>query len=103
MKAFADAKMYGVVGWAQRANNSLFMTQSLVGPMADGSAGTIWKHEKFRPSGEERTLFSDGLLNTIRAQKLPFGVVSMLNCWEACCLLLYTSLTSSRVETDHCL
>ncbi|RAK75185.1 uncharacterized protein BO72DRAFT_498326 [Aspergillus fijiensis CBS 313.89] len=75
MKAFADAKMYGVVGWAQRANNSLFMTQSLVGPMADGSAGTIWKHEKFRPSGEERTLFSDGLLNTIRAQKLPFGHV----------------------------
>ncbi|PYI19023.1 hypothetical protein BO99DRAFT_432974 [Aspergillus violaceofuscus CBS 115571] len=75
MKAFAEAKMYGVVGWAQRANNSLFMTQSLVGPMADGSAGTIWKHEKFRPSGEERTLFSDGLLDTIRAQKLPFGHV----------------------------
>ncbi|RAK90210.1 carbon-nitrogen hydrolase [Aspergillus costaricaensis CBS 115574] len=82
MQAFADTKMYGVVGWAQRANDSLFMTQSLVGPLANGSAGTIWKHEKFRPSGTERSLYSDGLLDTIRAQKLPFGTVSMLQCWE---------------------
>ncbi|KAL4969308.1 carbon-nitrogen hydrolase [Aspergillus stella-maris] len=84
MQAFAETKMYGVVGWAQRANDSLFMTQSLVGPLADGSgsAGTIWKHEKFRPSGTERSLYSDGLLDTIRAQKLPFGTVSMLQCWE---------------------
>ena len=82
MQAFADTKMYGVVGWAQRANDSLFMTQSLVGPLANGSAGAIWKHEKFRPSGTERSLYSDGLLDTIRAQKLPFGTVSMLQCWE---------------------
>ncbi|CAG7921857.1 unnamed protein product [Penicillium olsonii] len=82
MKAFAATKMYGVVGWAQRANDSLFMTQSLVGPFANGSAGIIWQHEKFRPSGTERSLYSDGLLNTIRAQKLPFGTVSMLQCWE---------------------
>ncbi|KAL4957827.1 carbon-nitrogen hydrolase [Aspergillus filifer] len=82
MQAFADTKMYDVVGWAQRANNSLFMTQSLVGPLADGSAGTNWKYEKFRPSGTERSLYSDGLLDTIRAQKLPFGTVSMLQCWE---------------------
>ncbi|CAG8302691.1 unnamed protein product [Penicillium salamii] len=82
MQAFADTKMYGVVGWAQKANDSLFMTQSLVGPFANGSAGMIWQHEKFRPSGTERSLYSDGLLNTIRAQKLPFGTISMLQCWE---------------------
>ncbi|PSN61605.1 carbon-nitrogen hydrolase [Corynespora cassiicola Philippines] len=82
MQAFADTKMYGVIGWAQRANNSLFMTQSLVGPFANGSAGAIWNHQKFRPSGTERSLYSDGLLDTIRAQKLPFGTVSMLQCWE---------------------
>ncbi|KAJ4288117.1 hypothetical protein N0V90_012134 [Kalmusia sp. IMI 367209] len=83
MQAFAGTRMYGVVvGWVQRANDSLYMTQSLVGPFPNGSAGAIWNHQKFRPSSTERSLYSDGLLDTIRTQKLPFGTVSMLQCWE---------------------
>ncbi|KAL4799719.1 carbon-nitrogen hydrolase [Aspergillus venezuelensis] len=82
MQAFAETKIYGVVGWSERANNSLYIAQTLVGPFANGTAGAIHQHRKLRPSGAERNLWSDGDVSSIRTQKLPFGYVSMLSCFE---------------------
>lgn len=82
MQAFANTRMYGVIAWAERQNDSLFMSQTIVGPASNGTTEVIWRHQKFRPTGTERSLYSDGYLTSIRAQHLPFGTVSMLSCWE---------------------
>ncbi|RDW63202.1 uncharacterized protein DSM5745_10313 [Aspergillus mulundensis] len=82
MQAFADTKIYGVVGWSERANDSLYIAQTLVGPLQNGTAGAVHRHRKLRPSGAERNLWSDGDVSSIRTQKLPFGSVSMLSCFE---------------------
>lgn len=82
MKAFSDTKIYGVIGWSERANNSVYISQTLVGPLPNGTAGAIHRHRKLRASGGERNLWLDGDVGSIRTQPLPFGYVSMLNCFK---------------------
>ncbi|KAJ0415661.1 carbon-nitrogen hydrolase [Aspergillus carlsbadensis] len=76
--AISAEKMYAVVSFAEPDDGALYMGQYLVGP--DGK--TIHRHRKLRPSGSERNLFSDGVIESIRAVTLPFGTVTMLSCWE---------------------
>ncbi|WP_416958044.1 nitrilase-related carbon-nitrogen hydrolase [Streptomyces sp. Agncl-13] len=65
--------------YSERAGKHLFMGQALFGP--DGVPLIV--RRKIRPSGSERTVFSDdGLGRDIEVRTTPLGRIGALSCWE---------------------
>ncbi|GJC90075.1 nitrilase [Colletotrichum liriopes] len=77
----AAAREYHVwleFGFSQRDGDHVFMAQALF----DDSGEVIQLRQKLRPSGGERTVFSDGTIDELKVFQTPFGRLGMLECWE---------------------
>ncbi|KAJ5354226.1 Aliphatic nitrilase [Penicillium brevicompactum] len=80
-KLVSAARQNGVwleFGFAQHINDHVYMGQGLVN--SDGNIVQV--RQKLRPSGNERTIFSDGTIDQLLVHKTPFGRLGMLECWE---------------------
>ncbi|KAL2820935.1 aliphatic nitrilase-like protein [Aspergillus cavernicola] len=70
--------VYIVPGFSHRDGNHIFMAQALI-----SSAGELlYLRHKLRPSGGERTIWSDGTINELKVIATPYGRWGLLECWE---------------------
>ncbi|KAF4972516.1 hypothetical protein FSARC_940 [Fusarium sarcochroum] len=65
-------------GFSQKIGDHIFMAQALI----DDKGKVIQVRQKLRPSGGERTVFSDGTIDHFIVHQTPFGRLGMLECWE---------------------
>ncbi|GAA5893537.1 hypothetical protein JCM6882_007846 [Rhodosporidiobolus microsporus] len=78
LQAASDNAVYVGLGYTEREGDKIYMAQALVDPQ-----GQVLIHRhKLRPSGGERTLFSDGTIDQLEVVSTPIGRISMLECWE---------------------
>lgn len=80
-KLVSAARQNGVwleFGFAQHINDHIYMGQGLI----DSDGNIVQVRQKLRPSGNERTIFSDGTIDQLLVHKTPFGRLGMLECWE---------------------
>ncbi|MEM6723220.1 MAG: carbon-nitrogen hydrolase family protein [Bacteroidota bacterium] len=61
----------------QQGTGSLFCTMLYFGPK-----GYIGKHQKLKPTGQERVLWSEGQRDTLIAVNSQIGILGGLICWE---------------------
>ena len=54
------------------------MAQALISPEGEN----LYLRHKLRPSGGERTIWSDGTLNELKVIPTPYGRWGILECWE---------------------
>ncbi|PSN61456.1 aliphatic nitrilase-like protein [Corynespora cassiicola Philippines] len=95
VKAATDNNVYLSPAFSHREDGNIYMAQALIHP--DGS--TFVRH-KLRPSGGERTLFSDGTTDDLKVIATPYGRWGILECWEH----FHPSMTfnvQAQVETLH--
>ncbi|GAA6041352.1 hypothetical protein JCM8097_007679 [Rhodosporidiobolus ruineniae] len=78
LEAARNNSIYVGLGYTERADDKIYMAQALIGP--DGDV-LIHRH-KLRPSGGERTIFSDGTIDQLEVVSTPIGRISMVECWE---------------------
>jgi predicted amidohydrolase len=80
-KLLAAAREYHVwlsLGFMQRDGDHVYMAQALI----DSSGAVIQLRQKLRPSGQERSVFSDGTIDQLQVFQTPFGRLGQLECWE---------------------
>lgn len=70
--------VYVVPGFSHREGNYIYMAQALISPEGEN----IYLRHKLRPSGGERTIWSDGTLNELKVIATPYGRWGILECWE---------------------
>ncbi|ACM31251.1 nitrilase-related carbon-nitrogen hydrolase [Rhizobium rhizogenes] len=78
LEAAAREKIFVSLGYSELEGDYLYMGQALIG--ADGSPVQI--RRKLRPSGGERTVWSDGDASGLRVYETEIGRVGSLSCWE---------------------
>lgn len=70
--------VYVVPGFSHREGNYIYMAQALISPEGEN----LYLRHKLRPSGGERTIWSDGTLNELKVIATPYGRWGILECWE---------------------
>ncbi|ODM14503.1 hypothetical protein SI65_10125 [Aspergillus cristatus] len=88
--------VYIVPGFSHREGNYIYMAQALISPEGE----TLHLRHKLRPSGGERTIWSDGTLNELKVTETPYGRLGILECWEH----FHPSMTfnvQAQAETLH--
>ncbi|URK86414.1 hypothetical protein LP421_04255 (plasmid) [Rhizobium sp. RCAM05350] len=78
MGAAAREKIFVSLGYSELEGDHLYMGQALIG--ADGRPVQI--RRKLRPSGGERTAWSDGDASGLKVYETDIGRVGSLSCWE---------------------
>lgn len=78
MAAAQQNKIWVALGFSLRDEDYIYMAQALV----DSSGKVIQIRKKLRPSGGERTIFSDGTVDEFEVFQTPFGRLGLLECWE---------------------
>ncbi|WP_425964298.1 nitrilase-related carbon-nitrogen hydrolase [Rhizobium nepotum] len=78
LEAAAREKIFVSLGYSELEGDHLFMGQALIG--ADGRPIQI--RRKLRPSGGERTVWSDGDPSGLKVYETEIGRVGSLSCWE---------------------
>ena len=78
LAAARDNHVWLALGFAQRDGDYIYMSQALV----DSNGEVIQLRQKLRPSGGERTVFSDGSIDQLQVFQTPFGRIGQLECWE---------------------
>jgi nitrilase len=68
-----------VFGFAHLQGDSVYMAQAMV----DSNGQIVQLRHKLRPSGTERTMFSDGTTDMLQVHRTDFGRVGMLQCWQS--------------------
>ncbi len=68
------------VGYSERDVDHLFIGQALIG--SDGNPIQI--RRKLRPSGGERTVWSDSDASGLKVFDTPLGRIGSLSCWSIC-------------------
>ncbi|KAH8684026.1 aliphatic nitrilase-like protein [Ilyonectria robusta] len=82
-KLVAAAKrnsVYVALGFSERvdADDAIYMAQALIDPR-----GKVLIHRhKLRPSGGERSIWSDGKVDGLKVVNTPYGRMGLLECWE---------------------
>lgn len=78
VSAARDYNVWLEFGFAQLLGDNIYMGQGLI----DSDGEVIQVRQKLRPSGAERTVFSDGSIDELLVHQTPFGRLGMLECWE---------------------
>lgn len=77
-EAVRDAGLTAVVGYSEKANGSLFIAQTIIGPR-----GQVLLHRrKLKATHAERTLFGESDGSNLAVISTPLGRIGALNCWE---------------------
>ncbi|KAH7121815.1 aliphatic nitrilase-like protein [Dactylonectria estremocensis] len=82
-KLVATAKrnsVYLALGYSERddEDDAIYMAQALIDPRGK----VVIHRHKLRPSGGERSIWSDGKTDGFKVVNTPFGRIGMLECWE---------------------
>lgn len=77
VKAAIDNQVYIAPGFSRKENGVLYMSQALISP-----DGTYFVRNKLRPSGGERSIWSDGTTDELKVIATPYGRWGLLECWE---------------------
>ena len=95
VSAAVSNNIYIAPAFSHLENGALYMGQALISPN-----GTSFIRRKLRPSGGERGIWSDGIMDEIRVIATPYGRWGILECWEH----FHPSMTftmQSQAETLH--
>lgn len=65
-------------GFSMREDDYIYMSQALI----DSTGNVVQVRRKLRPSGGERTMFSDGTVDEFKVFQTEFGRLGVLECWE---------------------
>jgi predicted amidohydrolase len=76
--AVQHAAIYVAIGFSESDDDKLYMSQALMSPEGD----VLIHRRKLRPSGGERTIWSDGNVGGLEVVDTPYGRMGMLECWE---------------------
>ena len=94
--ACISAGIRAVVGFSERCDGSLFMSQWIIGP--DGE--TIVRR-KLKPTSLERVVFGEGDGSDLRVHDTELGRLGALQCWEHTQPLIKYAMASQHEEI-HC-
>lgn len=78
LNAAAESKIFVSFGFSELDGDHLYMGQALIG--RDGSV--VQHRRKLRPSGGERTVWSDSDASGLGVLETEIGRVGSLSCWE---------------------
>lgn len=92
LNAAAEDNVWLVFGFAQLEGDYIYMAQAMI----DSDGQVVQIRHKLRPSGTERTMFSDGMTDMLQVHQTAFGRVGMLQCWEF--VILPLSLCGSLAD-----
>ncbi|KNG47980.1 carbon-nitrogen hydrolase [Stemphylium lycopersici] len=68
---------YIAPAFSHKENGNIYMGQALITP-----SGEVFVRHKLRPSGGERTIWSDGVVSDLQVIATPYGRWGILECWE---------------------
>jgi len=77
-KAAADNRVHLVMGFTERDNGSLYMSQAII----DDKGKTIATRRKLKPTHAERLVFGEGDGGDIAVHETALGKLGALCCWE---------------------
>jgi nitrilase len=76
--AAAEHGTHVVLGFAERAGGSLYMSQALI----DDTGAVVAVRRKLKPTHVERSVFGEGDGSDIQVHETRLGRLGALNCWE---------------------
>lgn len=78
-QAAARHNIYVALGFSERDNGSLYLSQVLI----DSKGKVLLHRRKIKPTHLERTIFGDATGDSLNnVVDTPLGKIGMLNCWE---------------------
>ncbi|MDX7989307.1 carbon-nitrogen hydrolase family protein [Xenorhabdus sp. 12] len=77
-QAAADNNIMVVLGFSEKNNSSLYISQSIIDP----TGKTLLTRRKLKPTHVERTIFGEGDGSSLNVIETSLGKVGALNCWE---------------------
>jgi predicted amidohydrolase len=78
-QAAADNNIYVMLGYSERDNGSLYISNALI----DNKGKVLLGRRKTKPTHLERTLFGDATGDSLHnVVDTPIGKLGVLNCWE---------------------
>lgn len=78
VEAAQQNNIWVALGFSLREEDYIYMAQALI----DSTGKVIQIRRKLRPSGGERTMFSDGTVDEFKVFQTQFGRLGLLECWE---------------------
>lgn len=78
VEAARENQIWVALGFSMREDDYIYMSQALI----DSTGNVIQIRRKLRPSGGERTIFSDGTVDEFKVFQTQFGRLGLLECWE---------------------
>ena len=76
LRGAADNNVWLVFGFAHLEGDFIYMAQAMI----DSNGEVVQIRHKLRPSGSERTMFSDGTTDMLQVHQTECGRVGMLQC-----------------------
>jgi nitrilase len=95
INAATNNKIYISPAFSHKDNGALYLGQALISP-----DGTFSVRHKLRPSGGERSIWSDGTTEDLKVIATPYGRWGILECWEHFHPAM-TFNTQAQAETLH--
>lgn len=76
--AAKNNSVYVALAFSEKTNASIYMAQALISPYGE----LLHLRHKLRPSGIERSFWSDGTDDELKVIGTAYGRVGLLECWE---------------------
>ncbi|MDX7992054.1 carbon-nitrogen hydrolase family protein [Xenorhabdus littoralis] len=77
-QAAADNNIVVVLGFSEKDNGSLYISQSIIDP----TGKTLLTRRKLKPTHAERMIFGEGDGSSLNVIETSLGKIGALNCWE---------------------
>jgi nitrilase len=77
VNAAREYQTYIAPAFSHKENGNIYMGQALITP-----TGSFFVRHKLRPSGGERTIWSDGVTSDLQVIATSYGRWGILECWE---------------------
>jgi nitrilase len=78
VSAASENHVFVALAFSHKLNESIYMAQALISPEGQ----VLELRHKLRPSGIERSFWSDGTTNGLKVLNTTLGRVGLLECWE---------------------